>query len=437
MYVRDRMIDDIIKEKIKSEKIIIPQKINDQVNNTMKLLPKRQNKFINQGIAIAAILLVSFITVININPSSATNVPILKSVFQFFNQNQYVEFSTKHNSSTIDKGYTVNINEIAVDENYLVLGYTVESLTSFSNISDISLWGTLKLNGKELKNSLMNISNSELVNENTFAGYQVYYVGRENLQNQFTLDFEINRIDSTEGNWAFRFEVSKGNTDKVSTIIDYNDILSFAGKEIELEKVMFSAFSNTIQLSSKYDPENQGFPFFTLLDDQNRALPSEKIYGRKMENSYKYDMHFYRGKSIPESLKLVSYTLNPDYDLNPLKLQTESALDFPIVLSPSKNTNIVVNNLTFNETNTMLSYYIEGFYPFNHTITLVLQDEKGNTIYPLEQGYAIDKQTNDLVLKFPPLDKNKAYKIGTPISLFEDVTILTEHIIEIPLRDLK
>jgi len=443
--MNERQIDSFLKEKARTEQIRVSDQVEEQISCTMQHLP-RHRKALKPGLAIAAVLLASVVALTAISPTYAENLPILKSVFKYlgrsgdYTHSQYSKYATQVNQSVTDKGYTVTVNEIAADDNFVVISFTVNSSKGFSK--DLSanpyLFGSLTESGRIIANGT---GRAEMVDENTFAGYTSYFVGRDKLPEELSLNYKVEQVDDTKGDWSFNFKTAKQGTGKDSKVISPNIAASLPFTEFKVSKVILSPFANTLMLNATHSKWPNHYGFF-VLDDKGKALyvNGENERGRNLEKnipgqqpSTEQEVFFVKGKEEPKELTLIPYTFDPNYDTKPPVFLSASARNLPVVFTPGNNTKVTVTKIESNASGAEVHYTVEGLYPYGYAVKMVLLDEKGNTVFPKDGGeQLIDPETNEFVARFNRLDSNKEYKVATP--QLNDLEVLMDNKITVPLR---
>ena len=369
-----------------------------------------------------------------IPPAYAENLPILKSVFEFFGKsgdytnNQYLKYATPVNQSVTDKGYTLTVNEVVADDNLIVVSYTAKGTKPFSKeFSDMPyVFGDLNQSGKLLTNGT---GQGKLLDEFTFAGYVSYFVGKDSIPKKLDLNFKVNQIDTTHGKWNFSFTVSKQSTSKESKVVYPKVTASLPFANLKVSKVVLSRFANTLMLNLS-DTKQPGHYSFFVLDDQGKSL---YVIGEDRGTVSEQNISFLKGKEELKGITLIPFTFSADYDLNPIKWLSESTKVLPIVFRPSNDSTVSVIKIESDNLITKVYYSVEGLYPDGYAAKMVLIDDKGKVILPRGGSeILIDPETNEFMTEFDGLDQNREYKVATP--QLNDLTIFNENKISVPLK---
>ena len=427
----EKQMDSFLRQKAKMEQIELPEAINHKIDSTMKGLPKPR-RLLKRGIAVA----VAFILIgVGFSPTYAQNIPIIKSVFSYFSQTedfynkQYLKYSAAVDRSETDENFTVTINEVAVDDNYLVMSYTVEGNEDFSEefASSPYLSGRASVNGKDLTGPAIK---AEMIDKFSFAGYLSYFIGREQLPDNFTLDFQLNHICQTKSNLSFSFDISKTVAENDSEVAYPSVSADLPFGEVTVTKVAMSPLGNSIMLSVANPDPNPMIHKFFILDETGRSL---YVTGNTSNGRNLHEVFFIKGENIPKDLTLIPYRFSPDYDLKPVEFLSEKLKNVPITFEPRNGTQLIVEKAVFTGSQAQVHYKIDGVYPYGYAVKLVLFDDQGSQIFPTQNTeQLIDPETNQFIVQFDGLDENKEYKISTP--RLNDLEVLDKYKIVIPLE---
>jgi hypothetical protein len=433
--VNEKQIDNFLKEKARNEDLRLSLEVEKTISLAISNLPKNRGRRKPAiAIAIAAIVLISLMTLSIISPTYAKNLPVLKSVFDYFGKSgdytnkQFSFYATPVNQSVTDKDYTVTVNEIAADDNFIVISYTVKGTKAFSKdfSSNPYLFGNLTQNGKLITNGT---GRCDMLDEFTFAGYTAYFVGRNNIPEKLDFRYNVDHIGSTAGEWNFRITSSKQGTSKDSKVVSPNVTSTLPFANLKISKVVLSPFANTIMLNVSYSKQPYHYGFF-VLDDNGKAL---YVIGEGQGGTGEQNVFFVKGKNELKKLTLIPFKYNPDYDLNPIQWLSKSTKSLPIVFSPGNETKITVKKIKSDSLGTKVYYTIEGQYPYGYAVKIVLFDDTGKEIFPRgNTEQLIDPETNEFVAEFDRLDEKKEYKVATP--QLKDLIVLNENRISVPMK---
>ena len=211
---KDLLFDDILKEKANKEKLVLPEKLDLKIEDTLNNLPERskgKGKFIKKvGIA-AAIILACGVGISVGFPAFARNLPVVSSVFQYLSEKNiidkdYVRYSDDLNMSKSYNGITVTINSIVYDGIDLSIGYTVQSENEIKE-TPVIIGPNIKINGKTV--GFGGKGAGEFKDKKTYVGVRTVDVamdylpkevtkhtvgGNVKIPEEFIMDFNIREI---------------------------------------------------------------------------------------------------------------------------------------------------------------------------------------------------------------------------------------------------
>lgn len=417
---------DKFKESI--EQIEIPDNIDDVIISAMNRgrKHKKLNSGVRKGIFAAALITVCIMGAGAINPALANDIPALKSVFQYFNNktikqssvDKYIEFSSMVDKSITNNGITISANEVALDDNLLVVGFVAEG----NNLKDdLGIMSGFKFGGKDMPLSIdMKYTR---INENKVAGIIAADVSGFEIPEESNILWNIVWTNEVKGPWDFKFKVSKSNTQKYSQTITPNVEVNLPESRFRAEKVIMSPFGNKILFSGDYYKPNEAkkIPFheFMIFDDKGNALYSSFTGSSANTKSYNFKYEFLKKTEDLKSLTIVPIK-NDIYENTNKHVLTDKFLKIDSmeksnILRVSSKGEISINKIESTGKGTKIYFTPNGYVKSVHLGYLFLEDEQGNRITS-EEGKRVtlvDAQKNEFVLEFPALDKNKKYKIGT------------------------
>lgn len=430
--MNEKDIDMFLKQKARAEKVRIPTEVEQRISYVLKSLPRFRNP-LRFAIAVVAALMVGVVSLSVISPTYAESLPILKSVFAYFGKSenysnkQYLMYSTPINQSVTDQGYTITISEVAADDNLIVISYTVKGTKPFSNDFSLDpyLFGILSQGGKNITNAT---GQGKMLDDDTFAGYTSYFVGRDNLPDKLDLNFAVKQIDNTPGKWNFQFTISKQGTSKKSQVVTPSVTASLPNAKVVVSKVVMSPFANTVMLNVSYTKQPYHYGFF-VLDDKGKPL---YVIGEGQGTPKEQNVSFVKGTGVLNNITLIPFTYNSDYDLHPIEWLSQTTKVLPVELNPSNNTKFTIRKIKSNNNVTKIYYTIDGLYPYGYAVKIALLDNNGKVIYPGDSDILVDPETNEFVAEFNGLDPNMAYKVATP--RLNDLIVFDQYKISVPLK---
>lgn len=439
---KEILIDDILKEKAFSEKLSLPGDLDALIKNTIKNLPNRKRKkgSIGKRATIAAtIVLVAGISLSAAFPAYARNLPVVSSVFQFLSDSNlidkdYVEYSSDLNLSKTSNGVTVTINSIAYDGIDLSIAYTVESKEEMKDDPHIAD-KVFKINGKSTTFGSGGIG--KFVNSRTYIGVDSFHVANDYLPKEikkaqaggsikipdnFIMDLNINKLSNgMEGNWDFKFRVSKDKIQGKVTQVKTNMDLSKIRPTLRVTEVIFTPI-NTVIRTVENTVETSNFNYFIVIDDKGRRLSSKGGSGSGSADINKmYWEDTYR--NIYEDTKAVTFipvTLKEEFKQKQKNSNGNFTFDIKEVplnltgtttLSQGKIGEYKITQVELLSDKTIIHYectnLIASAFQYNFTI----KDDEGKEFALNKEN--VKDEDGKFVAEIKPLSKDKRYTLSS------------------------
>ncbi len=428
--------DILLKEKARKEPLSIPDSLESIIMKTLNNLPQNRKKRPRPTVAVA---IVAALLILPIMTVYGKDIPMVNSILKYFQGNSgqrysddagvYEKYSIGVSKTISDNGVSVSIDNIACDDNFLVLFYTVEGdveKTFKGRGEDIfpnSLFGQIIINGKEKSPSNNDRYNydSYLTPDGQLKGIIRADISNDSLPSDLNIDFLINEVCGKKGQWNFKLSISKeaATKDTKVVIINKEAYIKYPTREhnIKIEKVSFTPFGNQILISEKYVPVPIGadritFGDFALFDDQGNTvdvLPASIIGGGEKSLSVENSFEFIKCNKNSKFLTLVPicYTDNaPEIPYNPAGVALEK---LPLELKLSNKGSLVIEKVDFSDMDTRVYYTKKGVVtPIIGYFQLV--DENGQNISAQARSIA-DREKGLYVDVLPKLNRNEKYKI--------------------------
>lgn len=415
--MKDNKRDEVLKEKFQKEKISIPSEINLKINEALLNLPerKKQKRYAKKIAAVAAVMAVSVLSTGLVFPTYAKNIPVIGSVFEYFNDKQYVKYAQGVDQSIVDKGINITVKEIACDDNLLVISYTIESQKKLTIGERSDFNGEILCNGESLDYEWSD-NQGKWIDEKTYAGYATYYIAHGKIPEKFNLDIRLRGIEERDeqisGEWFFKFNVSKAEASQNTQTLTPGIVVSLPKAQMEIAKITRSPFDNIIFIKGTFKEagdDNEPYDFFVL--EENGKLVSVETDCRWNDKNFEVDVHFSEDE-LARNCTLIAYMRKSDSGMD--RITSDPLTKFPVVLKRSDVANISVKKLEFTKESTKLYYQVEGL-AYNPHNDLFLLDEEGEKIYAKKgtQHKLIDYENQEFVRDFPTLDKDKIYRLAT------------------------
>ncbi|WP_238905047.1 DUF4179 domain-containing protein [Clostridium sp. YIM B02506] len=471
-------MDDLnnIKEMIK-----IPEGIDLAVKKGFergkKEKKRRKHKKIYKRIgAIAATLALVVIVGIN-NPEIVQAIPGVGSIFKLIdydrmgrNLSAYEKFATSINKSVENNGIKVTIDEIAIDDNSLVITSTIEG----DGLQEERGYMTpdIVLNGKQVgnfRNSDKKVSDKKLVSVITAN------VSDLTLDNNINVYLNMHSIGNTVGLWEFKFNVAKMNNVSNSKVINLDKNIKIPNSTLTLDKMTISPLGNTINYSGKYDSKNasqrNGIYNFIVMDENKKIIaisnggtwssteryegkieifddlsdvnsltvvPIFKVWGTKPQeindSSYtilqttnnKSEDHqeiISKSRPVTKDEKRKGYSLDEVISVYNIDKNREFVPIGSLVnqtIKVSDNNSVKIKNIEVTDEYTKLTFKLEGNGAYNYrniNESIILDEDYKDTRRAEDGDIAVmENQAEKIVsIKLPAVDKNKKYKIAIPM----------------------
>lgn len=422
-------IDLKLKEKAKREIEVLPDSFERRIDSVLNILPQKKHN--NKALIAAAILIIFVIsplaTVFARNSATAGNI------IEFFKGlsraqvgsdiEKYEKYSQNVGKTVVDNGISITIDNIACDDNFLVLFYTAQSDNYSVNKTLYEagfvdyIMGDLRLNGKQLA------SNIELQGyfseDGKLKGMIRQNIISKKLSDNLKIDFLVQDAFGKNGNWRFKLELSKEEAMKDSKIVDvskeFNVKYPNSEHNIKIEKVSITPFGNQIVISEKFvDGKANPFNNFALYDEKGNVLDkldtSITYSGREASNGFEF---------LKANKDIKSLTIVPIYtysDTTPKEINYNPIVEinkFPLELKMSSKGSLIIETIEFGEDDTKIFYRKKGVVLYNPAFRIL--DKGNNDAFKdkvwVNRNNVVDNEKGLYVNIFPKLDKTKQYKL--------------------------
>jgi len=439
---KEMLLDDIIKEKASSEKLVLPEELNIKISDTINSLPnKRKSKVRIKKTVTAAVITLAALTCLGVVfPTYARNVPFLGSAFQFLSGNnkidrEYVEYSSDINVSKTSKNVKITINNIVFDGVDLSIGYTVESKNEFKKKPAIFAY-ELNINGQAMTSPAD--GSGDFIDKHTYVGIDNYhlvnrYLQEENKENisdegvkipdNLLIDLNIGSLfDGTNGKWDFKFNIStdklKGKTKEVKTSIDLSEI----DNSLKIDQVIFTPVNTAIRCTTDNLRKIQAASYMAF-DDRGRSLPGKNLSRLYSDAAGKiYWQHTF--KNIYEGTKSVTFipiTFTKEYnekiessreDYKDHSKEVSLSLDGTTILSQGIFGEYKISKVELFEDKTLIHYECTKYIPAISHDGFIVKDKSGK-IYNLKNITPVEEGSNKFIAEVDPLSKDKKYILSS------------------------
>lgn len=453
--------DNLLKQKAQDDAYIIPDILDKKIDNMLKNLPDKKK---HKPTSIKIALIAAMVAVISVTSVLGSNIPAVKNAVDtavsyfnningtryFTDKNSFEKFNKSVGASSENQGIKLTVDNIAVDDNFMNVFYTIESnepinmkFTDENKLFEAVLstpFLHFKINGKEIKNGNHNDTDAYFKSDKVLKVMYRVNVSQMTLSKNFDLEISTDEIFRTKGIWGIATSIDKSdvavetNTVKpnMRATIDFGDFKH----NIIIDKVSISPFGSQIVISEK-TKNDRIFNTFAIFDDKGTVLD---VLNTDMQGS-----RF--GKST-NSFEFVKGTLDMKYiTLVPIRfteggkavVEKQSIKNLPIIFKTCNTGSRVVDKIDFDKNVIKIAYHNEGVELWDPYFQFF--DALGNefTFGDNECGLStsVDRQSGEYtqILTFANENINfsKIAQIGT-FSGVQHLELLKEQQIKIPLN---
>lgn len=412
--------DEMIKAKAKGEAIDVPVGFCERMDVMTENLVhrKRRRRRSVSFVALAAVVALMITTSVMVF-ATPIGVQMTEGAISYFNapkefkhlskQVAYEKYNSSVDIGCEDKGIRLNLDNIAVDDNYINVFYTLESEDPIKLLGDeetpmkwrlqwtaVHFW--FKADGKYISPAAQNETEGYLVDEYTMKGMQRFAL-TDHLGDNFDLAIYTNNIWDKEGQWHMAV-----NVDKSSVAVESNTVMpnqkakvtsgwgdKTTTHDITVKKVSISPFGAQVVLSER--GENI-FDYFALRDDKGRyltvipaAISSHMLF--KVDNSFEF---------ISPDKDIESITILPILSDYRGEIKNVPLKELPLKFAVNNFGGYLLEDLTIDEEKMVAVLQQDGPVSI-HSFDLMTTDE-GGKILPLagHVDYDYDRETGKLTV---------------------------------------
>lgn len=437
--------DRKLKRLAQSEPVFAPAGFIERIDEITAALPKktirRKKRTLQRILLISAIITGLATTTAFASPYVAD---MAGGVISYFNapqdfkylsqQAMYEQYNSEVRVSTTDKGITLTVDNIAVDDNYISVFYTVNNekpIQLLGSKEDLAQWRVnwtaphfwFKENNHYMEPNAQGEVEAYLTDANTLKGMQrVAIMG--NLDDTFNLELYTPEIFQTQGQWHISLSIDKSSAAVASLTVTPKlkaQVTTGWNKQfkhnIMVEKVSISPFGSQIVLSER--GENT-FTQFALRDEKGNYLtvvPTGTYGGSalfKATNSFE----FIGGTTDMTHLTVIPIvSAAADDNLPGPKLMTVDIGSYPIPMPVSEIGGFVLDNLQITKEKAVATFHQEGAVQIT-TPSLIFLDENGEQLnFSAFEDEKYDRQTGEITMTRTfqgprSIDIDKIKKIG-------------------------
>lgn len=461
--MNDRDFDKLLKDKAKQEPIHVPLGFSERMDSLMANVPKKQQRLKKTSkrlllLAAGFIVFTSMAVVASPLVSSMTSGLIsyfdAPRDFKYLSQQAaFEQFNSQVGISAEDQGIKVTVDNLAVDDNYINVFYTIESeepIQLLGNEHDLEQWRInwtapifwFKEAGRYIQPPAQNEVDAYMENAYTLKGMQRFAV-MENLQDKLNLELYANEIFSKKGNWHIAMSVDKSSVAVESLTVTpgikakvTSDWKGERKHDITIEKVAISPFGNQIVISER--AENTFFQF-ALRDDKGQYLTMipAGTYGGNFIMKATNSFEFIGGRTDMKELTLIPIALGADDDGLPApRLVAVEIGNDPIPMPQSELGGYVMDSFVITKEKAVATFHQEGAVMIMDP-TLMLLDEKGELLdFEVFHDADYNRETGEITitLTFQNASEEDIAKVKKVGYFTQNIKLNEAEAIRIPLK---
>lgn len=385
----------------KFDDIKMPDNIDEVTKNAIRRGKTKKYQYKKVTKVAASIAVISTLTI--------TTTFAVEYIIDYFNHNKqslylsdkndFEKTSNNINLTVKDKGIEFTIDNISIDDNYIMVFHTSKRDKNINKIDkdaylDNPIISTY-MDGERIEESSGIIEHeATYISENELKGMQKIDVSSVNIDNNDEIVFRVNNIFCIEGNWEISLKVDKlksvnnnYNVNKDYTInqtYDYNNEKIDIKHNINVEKVLISPLANTIRINEKPTKVFKDWTpmlgnSFALFDDKNNSLDVLDKGGSGVNTKTGIASNSYEFLKADKDTKLLTLVpISFAHSVENKELEPQSIGNLPIVFETSEYGKVVIEDIKITDTEIKYTYYKDGVVP--GYLTLWFYDEEGDEI---------------------------------------------------------
>lgn len=385
----------------KFDDIKMPDNIDEVTKNAIRRGKTKKYQYKKVTKVAASIAVISTLTI--------TTTFAVEYIIDYFNHNKqslylsdkndFEKTSNNINLTVKDKGIEFTIDNISIDDNYIMVFHTSKRDKNINKIDkdaylDNPIISTY-MDGERIEESSGIIEHeATYISENELKGMQKIDVSSVNIDNNDEIVFRVNNIFGIEGNWEISLKVDKlksvnnnYNVNKDYTInqtYDYNNEKIDIKHNINVEKVTISPLANTIRINEKPTKVFKDWTpmlgnSFALFDDKNNSLDVLDKGGSGVNTKTGIASNSYEFLKADKDTKLLTLVpISFAHSVENKELEPQSIGNLPIVFETSEYGKVVIEDIKITDTEIKYTYYKDGVVP--GYLTLWFYDEEGDEI---------------------------------------------------------
>ncbi len=420
-----RNFDQFLKNQAKGEPINVPPGFAERMDSLMANLPEKTQRMrrIPKKILLVA---AGFIVFASMSVAASPFVGEMTSgVIGYFNaprdfkyiskQAVYEQYNSQMGVSVSDQGIKVTVDNLAVDDSYINVFYTVESEKPIRLLGDeetIEQWRInwtaphfwFKEDGRYIEPPAQNEIDAYLEDPYTLIGMQRFAVVGT-LGDTVNLEIYADEIFGKEGRWHIPLSVDKSSVAveslTVTPKLKAKVSTGWNGEykhDITVEKVSISPFGNQIVLSER--AENT-FSQFALRDEQGRYLTviPTATYGGNFFIKVTNNFEFIGGRTDMKELTLIPIVTGDEDDGLPApQLMSAEIGSYPIFMPESELGGYVMEDLELTSEKAVATFRQEGAVGISYPDLRLLGEDGDNLSFTAFHDDSYDRETGKITI---------------------------------------
>lgn len=420
-----RNFDQFLKNQAKGEPINVPPGFAERMDSLMANLPEKMRgvRRIPKKILLVA---AGFIVFASMSVVASPLVGEMTSgVIDYFNvprdfkyiskQAVYEQYNSQMGVSASDQGIKVTVDNLAVDDSYINVFYTVESEKPIRLLGDeetIEQWRInwtaphfwFKEDGRYIEPPAQNEIDAYLEDPYTLIGMQRFAVVGT-LGDTVNLEIYADEIFGKEGRWHIPLSVDKSSVAveslTVTPKLKAKVSTGWNGEykhDITVEKVSISPFGNQIVLSER--AENT-FSQFALRDEQGRYLTviPTATYGGNFFIKVTNNFEFIGGRTDMKELTLIPIVTGDEDDGLPApQLMSAEIGSYPIFMPESELGGYVMEDLELTSEKAVATFRQEGAVGISYPDLRLLGEDGDNLSFTAFHDDSYDRETGKITI---------------------------------------
>lgn len=395
----------------KFDNINIPHNLDEVTKKAINRGKNHKRKIIYRKIAVASLVVISIGTVGIMNTSLADSIPIISKISQYFNDNikslyksdkkEFEETGTDFDLTAEDKGIELTLDSLSIDENYLVIFYTIESDEKIADLVDMNKYKSANhvsplldayKDGENITPFGLVEHEATYISDNKLKGMRKIDVSETPIENNEKIEIRTDEIFGKKGGWNISVNVDKSKSIENTRVYNINKDFVVNNKyydkekevevkhDITVEKVVISPLASKIIIREKPVISNDGHysldTNFILFDEKGNTLDVLDKGGFISNSEASKSIEFLGADEDIKSLTLVP--IAEDMNIKNHILEPQSMDNLPTKLKVSDYGKIVIEDFKITDKEVKYTYSKEGIVPFYPTI--FFYDEDGNKV---------------------------------------------------------